>query len=206
MQLEMPAIDTSAVDSNTADYVRKAYDAVIKEDPVGIMSERDVGTVPVHLDPVNSPYAGVTEFHPYHDGPRAKRVGINRKIGRNARRVAEHELRHVRSEALLKYMDVPDHQARLIMESYAEFAGIKNGKKGEILRTTPYTGEIKFAYAVDSFYRSEFDGATGYKAFIKDVQRYGSARKALVQFGRSIKDSGISMREVLQTAERKMAA
>src|SRR3989338_1012142 len=206
MQLEMAAIDTSAVDSNTASYVKQAYDAVRREDPVGVMNERDVGTVPVHLDPVSSPYAGVTEFNPYYDGPRAKRVGINRKVGRGARRVAEHEFRHVRSEPLLKYMDVPEHQARLIMESYAEFAGITNGKKREIMNTTTYVGEIKFAYAVDSFYKSDFDGATGYKAFIKDVQRYASARKALVQLGRSIRESGVSMKEVLQTAERRMAA
>ena len=208
MQLEMPAVDTSAVDVNTAAYVKEAYAAVKGEDPVGILSERDMGTVPVYIDPANSPYAGVTEFKPHYNGPRAHRVGINRGVpNRRVRRVAEHEFRHVRAEELLKYMDdVPDHQARLIMESYAEFAGIANGKKKEIVHTTPYIGEIKFAYAVDSFYKSELDGSTGYRAFIKDVQRYGSAKKALTRLGRSIKESGVSMREVLQTAERKMAA
>lgn len=209
MQLEMPAIDASAVDGHTAEYVKKAYEAVVNESPVGILpqNERSIGTVPVQIDPYNAPYAGVTEFKPDYTGrPRARRVGINtRARGKNAKRVAEHEFRHVRSEGLLNYMDVSEHQARLIMESYAEFAGIANGKEREIVHTTPYAGHVKFAYAVEGFYRSEFDGATGYKAFIRDIQKYQSARGALKQLGRSIKESGVSMKEVLRSAENRFA-
>jgi len=173
MQLEMPAIDTDAVDPPTADYVRRAYEEVVKEHPMGILpeNERNVGTVPVCIDKPDAPYAGVTEFRPdYRGRATARRVGINKRAsGRHAQRVAEHEFRHVRSEGLLKYMDISEHQARLIMESYAEFAGIANGKEKEIVHTTPYSGHVKFAYAVEGFYRSELNGEKGYKAFIKDI-------------------------------------
>ncbi len=209
MQLEMPAIDTSAVDGNTADYIRRAYEAVVREHPMGISpeNERDVGTVPVEIDKPDAPYAGVTEFRPdYRGRARARRVGINtRAKGDHARRVAEHEFRHVRSEGLLNYMDVSEHQARLIMESYAEFAGMANGKEREIVNTTPYAGHVKFAYAVEGFYKSEFDGSAGYRAFIRDIQLYQSARSALKQLGKSIRDSGVSMKEVLRSAENRFA-
>ena len=209
MQLEMPEIDTKAVDEGTAGYVRRAYKAVVREHPVGILpqNERSIGTVPVEIDRPDAPYAGVTEFKPDYNGrARARRVGINaRARGRHAQRITEHELRHVRSEGLLNYMDVSEHQARLIMESYAEFAGISNGKEREIVHTTPYAGHVKFAYAVEGFYKSEFDDATGYKAFIRDIQLYESARGALKQLGRSIRESGVSMKEVLRTAENRFA-
>ena len=58
----------------------------------------------------------------------------------------------------------------------------------DILLTTPYTDAVKFGYFVDLFYKNE-DGATGYAVFIKDIQRYGSARRALRNLGKSIKDS-----------------
>jgi len=206
----MPAINTSSLPNPEVErYVKEAYVKVDTGPRVGIIRERNSGMVPVHIDSGNPGYGGVTEFEyrPGEMGIEAVRVGINhklptyRKLGQKwlnvIGRVAEHEFSHVKSEGLLKYMlDLPDNQRTLLMESYAEFSGIRRGKKEDVLLTTPYTPAVKFAYFADRFYESKVDRQKGYEAFIRDIQLYGSARKALRNLGANIKaavDQGIDV-------------
>lgn len=215
----MPAIATSALPSETARYVREAYREIDEGPRVGIVEERNTGKVPVHIDE-SPPYAGVTEFDPKyaHDGldVESRRVGISDslptyvKIGRKRlnykKRVARHEFRHVLSEKLLRYMtDLTPHQRTLIMEAYAEFAGIK-GKtedKETVLLTTPYTPAVKFGYFVDMFYKSEKDGKQGFAAFIRDIQYHKSAKEALYTLGRNIREAVASGVDVARAVESK---
>jgi len=201
----MPTIATTDLPSETARYVDEAYKEINTGARVGIVEERTTGKVPIHID--RKPcYAGVTHFEPIYtkDGldVESVRVGISDSlptyidIGRKRlnykKRVARHEFRHVLSEKLLRYMhDVTDRQSTLIMESYAEFAGIKGGTedKETVLLTTPYTPAVKLGYFIDEFYRSERDGKTGYAAFIRDIQRYKSAKMAIMNLGRNIKEA-----------------
>lgn len=180
----MPAIDTSGLPSETASAVKSAHDEVKSEKP--LLEERYVGSVPVHIDKGNVPYAGVTEFGPY-DG-KAKRVGINGRVDKNyAKRVAAHELRHVKSEPLLKYSKGVDQKVvTLIMESYAEYAGIKDAKEkgkpykeNEIRKTSPYPQAIAFAEYVEKVYVSNHTNEKGYLAFINDIVRNKSMAKTL---------------------------
>lgn len=202
----MPAITTRALPSETARYVEEAYREIDTGPRVGIVEERNTGRVPVHIDRAPR-YAGVTNFEPrYSPGEgldvESTRVGISDslptyvKIGNKRlnykKRVARHEFRHVLSEKLLRYMDgLTDHQRTLIMESYAEFGGIK-GKtedKETVLLTTPYTPAVKFGYFVDRFYKSKRDGKEGFATFYRDIQRYKSARMALQNLGENIREA-----------------
>ena len=206
MQLEMPTITTKALPSETARFVDEAYREIDSGPRVGVIEERNSGRLPIHIDR-NPPYAGVTHFEPRYSTSEgldveSTRVGISDSlptyvdIGKKRinykKRVARHEFRHVLSEKLLKYMsDLTDHQRTLIMESYAEFAGIK-GKtedKETVLLTTPYTPAVKFGYFVDIFYESKRDGQRGYAAFIRDIQLRGSAKKVLRDLGGNIRES-----------------
>ena len=131
MQLEMPAIKTSALPSETARYVEEAYREIDSGPRIGVIEERNTGRVPVTID-TKPPYAGVTHFEPRYsrDGldVESVRVGISDSlptyvdIGTKRlnykKRVARHEFRHMLSEKLLKYMgDLTPHQRTLIMES-----------------------------------------------------------------------------------------
>src|SRR3989338_5518838 len=128
-ELFMPAMNTSGIPQNVRPYVDQGIEEVKREDPVGIEEERYTGSVPVHIDK-NPPYKGVTEFRPGYEGPEAKRMGISDRVHPSrAKRVAKHEARHVRSEKLLKYADVPRGIVTLITESYAEYGGIKAAVK-----------------------------------------------------------------------------
>ncbi len=212
ISLYMPGIITSPdMPDDTVHQIRGAYHRVRQRPRIGMYETVD-GTVPVELDPSNSPYLGVTEFERYNGRARPKRIGINRKVrGRKAGRVAEHELMHAVSTPLLDYMDVGHHTRTLIMESYAEFGGIKADPrgKGEILTTTPYTPSVKFGMYVDKFYRST-DGASGYEAFIRDIQRNRSARRTLQHLGSNIKEAMARGEDPIRATEkdyqREMAA
>ena len=202
----MPAITTGALPSETARYVEEAYKEIDSGPRVGVVEERTTGRIPIHIDK-KPPYAGITHFEPRYStreglDVESTRVGISDSlptyvdIGKKRinykKRVARHEFRHVLSEKLLKYMtDLTDHQRTLIMESYAEFAGIK-GKtedKETVLLTTPYTPAVKFGYFVDKFYKSKRDGKEGFAAFYRDIQRYKSARTALANLGENIREA-----------------
>lgn len=201
--LAMPRIRTDGVpDAETARHIREAYREVDAGPRVGIIEERNTGTVPIQLDR-NPPYQGVTEFKPVYTphGPdvRTTRMGISdrlrryvrvgRRVINNAKRVGRHESMHVLSEKLLKYMDVTEHVGKIIMESYAEFGGMKARphERDDILLTTPYPPAVKFGMYANRFYESEIDGAQGYAAFIRDIQKYGSARSTLMNLGRNIR-------------------
>ncbi len=200
MRLEMPAISTRALPRNIARYVEEGYREANTGTRLGIEEERNTGVVPIHIDR-KPDYAGVTEFERVIKGNthdvEAVRIGISDSIPTHVmrgnkvipyvKRVTGHEVNHMLSEKLLRYMDVTPHQRTLIMESYAEFRDIRKGKRDDVLLTTPYPGAIKFAYFVDRFYESERDGNTGYAAFIRDIQRYKSARTALENLGRNIR-------------------
>ncbi len=201
----MPAISTRALPSETARYVDEAYKEINEGPRVGVEEERASGQVPVHIDS-RPPYDGVTEYEPWYSSNgldvEAVRVGVSDslptyvKIGNKPvnykKRIARHEFRHVLSEKLLKYMaGLTQHQRTLLMESYAEFAGIK-GKtedKETVLLTTPYTPAVKFGYFVDEFYESKIDGKRGFAAFFRDIQRYKSARAALRNLGENIREA-----------------
>ncbi|MDI6722819.1 MAG: hypothetical protein QMD97_04635 [Candidatus Aenigmarchaeota archaeon] len=208
--LYMPAIAIdSGIPDDTVHQIRKAYKEVKEEPDIGIIEKRYDGSIPVQLDN-NPPYLGVTEFGAYHgrNGPDigARRIGINRKVkGKQAKRVTKHELRHAKSESLLKYMDVTDHMRTLIMESYAEFGGMKAARheKPEIIFTTPYTPAIKFGITADKFYKSDIDGAEGYAAFIRDIQKNKSARYTLLQLGRNIKEAMNNGIDPVKATERQ---
>jgi hypothetical protein len=219
MKLEMPAISTKSLPSETARYVDEAYREVKNEPRVGIIEERYHGDVPVHIDR-KPPYAGVTEIRPVlrPQGmePESVRMGIsdslptykelpNGRVINYKKRVGKHESRHVKSEKLTKYLDVPRHLATLIMESYAELGGmIANPKeKDEILLTTPYKEAIKFGLYAEKFYESTIDKSRGYAAFIKDIQRYKSAHMAIRNLGKNIKamvDNGVDVKHVIDSA------
>ena len=201
----MPAINTSGLnDGQTERYVREAYKEVDTGARVGIIEERNTGVVPVYVDKAPA-YKGVTEFRPVYKkdgmGVESRRVGISgsmptyarvgKKTINDVKRTARHEFRHVLSETLLNYMDVSPNVRTLIMESYAEFAGIKGGteEKEDVLLTTPYHGAVKFGYFADRFYQSKLDGKVGYAGFIRDIQRYQSAREALRNLGSNIKEA-----------------
>lgn len=201
----MPTIATTALPSETARYVDEAYREIDTGPRVGIVEERTTGKLPIHIDR-KPPYAGVTHFEPVYTKSgmdvESVRVGISDSlptyvnIGTKRlnykKRVARHEFRHVLSEKLLRYMDdLTDHQRTLIMESYAEFAGIKGGTedKETVLLTTPYTPAVKLGYFIDTFYKSERDGKAGYAAFIRDIQKYKSAKMAITNLGRNIKEA-----------------
>lgn len=212
----MPGIaPDSSVPGDLVHQIRQAHEEVKREPRVGIVEERNYGRIPVQIDR-NPPYLGVTEFKPTYENGRpritAGRVGINSNVrGKRAKRVAKHELRHVLSEALTNYMDVGHHTRTLIMESYAEFGGMQAAphERDEILTTTPYTPAIKFGMYVDRFYRSE-DGARGYAAFIRDIQRNRSARRTLQHLGSNIKEAMARgedpIRATEKTYEREAAA
>ena len=203
--LYMPGIVTEpGMPDDTVHQIRQAYREVRNEPPVGIYKKRDSGVVPVHLDHESVPYNGVTEFGRYGREIRAERVGINRKVrGSKAKRVAKHELRHVKSTPLLDYMDVSDYTRTLLMESYAEFGGIKAspGEKSEIMLTTPYTPAVKFGMYVDRFYRSE-DGSRGYASFIRDIQKNKSVRQTLLHLGGNIKEAMSRGEDPIRATER----
>lgn len=204
----MPGIATdSSVPDDVVHQIRQAHEEVKREPRVGIFEERNYGKVPVHIDH-KPPYLGVTEFDRRYEGGSkrimANRVGINSGVrGRKAKRVAKHEFRHVRSEALLEYMDVGSRTGTLIMESYAEFGGMKAAphERHEIITTTPYTPAIKFGMYADKFYKSDIDGSRGYAAFIRDIQKKKSAKQALDRLGDNIKtaiESGVRVRDVVE--------
>ena len=190
----MPAVSTEELPQDIREPVRRGIEEVRKEDPVGIIEERYDGKVPVGVDR-NPPYAGVTEFSDNYRNPEARRIGISNRLGpKTARRVAKHEARHVRSERLLRYKDVPERLAILIMESYAEYGGFKAAEKAgkigegyEILRNTPYPGAVKFGSMVDKYYISNYDKKRGYEAFIRDIQKNGSMAKTLTRLEDSIR-------------------
>ncbi len=215
----MPSISTQHLPTETASHVRAAYNEVQGEPKVGIIEERYTGQVPITIDR-KPPYAGVTEIRQvitqHGLDVEATRMGIsdslptyqtlpNGRVINAKKRVAKHEARHIKSEKLTKYLDVDSHMGTLIMESYAEFGGMKAnpGEKSEILLTTPYEPAIKFGLYADRFYRSAIDGAQGYAAFIKDIQRYKSAQLALANLGRNIRDAvnrGFNPKEEMRSA------
>ncbi len=218
----MPAIRTTALPGETARYVEEAYREIDAGPRIGIIEERNTGKIPIHIDR-KPPYAGVTHFEPRYSTSKgldveSTRVGISDSlptyvdIGKKRlnykKRVARHEFRHVLSEKLLKYMsDLTDHQRTMIMESYAEFAGIKGRTedKETVLLTTPYTSAVKFGYFVDTFYKSEKDGKAGFSAFIRDIQKYESAKAALDNLGRNIRGAvreGIDVAGVVESKYR----
>ena len=205
VSLYMPGIVTSPdMPDDTMHQIRRAHQRVRERPRIG-MYETVGGTVPVELDPHDSPYLGVTEFGRQYGKIRPTRIGINRRVsGRKAGRVAEHELMHALSAPLLEYMDVGHHTRTLIMESYAEFGGIKAdpANKSEILDTTPYTPAIKFGMYVDKFYRS-MDGSTGYAAFIMDIQRNRSVRRTLQHLGSNIKEAMARGEDPIRATERE---
>ncbi len=193
----MPQVDTTMLPRDIREPVRKGIEEVRKEDSVGIKEERYTGNLPVHIDH-NAPYAGVTEFGKGYDGkPKAKRMGISNKLTEyNAKRVAKHEARHVRSEALLKYADLPQKLVTAIMESYAEFGQIKAAKKAgnhyeadEIINNTPYPHHIKLGIIIDKMYQSNYDGKGGYETFIRDIQKNQSMKLTLQRLGENIKNN-----------------
>ena len=192
----MPAMDVSPLPQDIRKPVKKGIEEVRKEDPVGITEERYHGSLPVQIDH-NPPYAGVTEFEKGYDGrPKAKRMGISNKLTEyNAKRIAKHEARHVRSEALLKYADLPQKLVTAIMESYAEFGQIKAAKKAgnhyeadEIITNTPYPHHIKLGIIIDKMYESNYDRKRGYEAFIRDIQKNQSMKLTLQRLGENIKN------------------
>ena len=203
--LYMPGIVTeSGMPDDTMHQIRQAYHEVRDEPPVGIYRRTDSGAVHVHIDPEGAPYNGVTEFGRNGSSVTVKRVGINSRVrGRKAKRVAKHEFRHVKSASLLDFMDVSDYTRTLLMESYAEFGGIKAspGEKKEIMLTTPYVPAVKFGMYVDRFYRSE-DGSRGYAAFIRDIQKNRSARSTLMHLGRNIKEAIEMGEDPIRATER----
>ncbi len=195
-ELFMPAVRTSGLPHNVRSHVEQGVEEVRREDPVGIENERYTGSVPVHIDR-NPPYKGVTEFRPGYHGPEAKRMGISDRVHpREAKRVAKHEARHVRSEKLLKYADVPQGITTLVMESYAEFGGMKAAEKAgnyaearQIEETTPYKNAVRFGKVVDRNYVSDRDGKRGYEAFIRDIIRNRSMARTFGRLRENIKAS-----------------
>src|SRR3989338_9132284 len=100
-------------------YVEQAYKEVQTESPR--LPEEGNGAVPVYIHDTKE-YAGVTEIMPYHTPwgieTHAKSIGISRHVPReDIKRVAKHELRHVKSEKMLKYADLHPGLVRFIMES-----------------------------------------------------------------------------------------
>ena len=194
-ELFMPAMNTSRVPGNIRPYVDQGIKRARDGDAVGVEEERYVGEVPVHIDR-NPPYAGVTEFRPGYEGPTAERMGVSDRITdpKYAKRVAAHEARHVRSEKMLKYADVPQNAVTLIMESYAEYWEFKalmgagrREEAEEILRTTPYPNAMQVGFAADRIYVSDRDGAKGYRAFIRDIFRNKSMASAVGNLARNIR-------------------
>ncbi|MBI2173453.1 MAG: hypothetical protein HYT73_04605 [Candidatus Aenigmarchaeota archaeon] len=182
----MPGIaPDSSVPGDLVHQIRQAHEEVRMEPRVGITEERHYGRIPVQIDR-NPPYLGVTEFKPTYENGRPRITATN-------------------------YMDVGHHTRTLIMESYAEFGGMQAAphERDEILTTTPYTPAIKFGMYVDRFYRSE-DGARGYAAFIRDIQRNRSARRTLQHLGSNIKEAMARgedpIRATEKTYEREAAA
>jgi|GEM_PF-3123083 len=213
-ELFMPAISTSTLSGTTASSVIGAYNDVRTGPRHGIRKERDSGVISITMDR-NPPYAGVTEFRPVYTEtgvePRAVRIGISDSIPRSltlttgetinyTRRVTRHEAKHALSEKLLEHMDVSPRMATLLMESFAEYTELKDGQKKEVLATTPYQGALKFGYMVDMFYNSRQNGK-GFSAFVADIQDYRSAKSALTNLGRNIKeavDRGVDVRGAVE--------
>ncbi|MFH0836682.1 MAG: hypothetical protein V1870_00990 [Candidatus Aenigmatarchaeota archaeon] len=194
-EIEMPAITTERIPTNIRPYVDQGIKEVRKEDRVGVYKERDTGVVPAHIDN-NPPYAGVTQFNDdYRKGIEAKRMGFSNRLSpKAAKRVAKHEGRHVISEKLLNYADLPRKLVTLIMESYAEYGGMiaaeKLGKyheSAEILKTTPYKSAVEFGRIADRNYVSNHDGKRGYATFIRDIQKNRSMAKTLRHLGQNVR-------------------
>src|SRR3989338_5894178 len=89
------------------------------------------------------------------------------------------------------YADVPEDISRMVMEGYAEYRGMINGKNVpealSIFRTSPYKPEILAAAEIDHAYVGLDGKNTGYRAFINDIVEQKSMRAGLAQFARSIK-------------------
>ncbi len=195
--LTMPAVDVGAIANSHADVaheVKKAYREVKAESP-SLPEERYHGSVPVTVHDTRA-YAGVTRFEPVYRGDgtvdvEAKEIGISRYVPLDkVKRVAKHEIRHMKAEKLVKFADVPEHLARIVIESYAEYDGIMHGTPNEareIEHKTPYPVMVKFAKYVDKYFVSERDGKRGYATFIRDIYRNQSMRATLENLGRNIR-------------------
>jgi hypothetical protein len=199
--LTMPAVDVSPIANShaaVAREVQKAYAEVERESPP-LPGERYHGSVPVSIHDTKD-YAGVTRFgRVYRVGGidvEAEEVGISRYVPlHKVKRVAKHELRHVKAEKLLMFADVPEHLARLVIEAYAEYDGIMHGTREEareIEHTTPYPVMVKFARYVDNYYQSECTGRKGFAAFVNDIYKTKSMRAALQNLGRNIRNRTIN--------------
>ncbi len=170
--LEMPAVNTDYLSREDSDYVRKALDEVRGEDTVGIQEE-PFNSLPIYIHDEKEPLGYTKIGYDRRYGIIPTEIGISRHA-KNKKRVVKHELRHARSTKLLKYADVPEPLARLVMESYPEYGGIiasRDREKEEILSTTPYGNAIQFGVIVDKYYMSNRDGKKGYAAFIRDIYR-----------------------------------
>ncbi len=190
----MPSIDTEHIPSDVEHYVKRAYDAVKNEDS---LPEEGYETVPVYIDNTRQ-YAGVTHIH---KNGHASRVGISEYVGRDPvkiERVAKHEFRHAKAAKLVKYADVHEDVATLVMEGYAEYEGIRSAlKKGntkeanEIMKSTPYPYAVFIAQTADKVYKSEIDGKKGYRTFIRDIYKYKSMNAALQNLKKNVQEAAM---------------
>ncbi|MBS3054645.1 MAG: hypothetical protein J4431_03860 [Candidatus Aenigmarchaeota archaeon] len=196
--LNFPSIYSA--DNAVQKYLDDAAATVKNEDRLGLRSHQ-TGSITVYPKE-NDAALGVTGIRMGPKGAYADSLEINEDILNGAitnpevyldelYRVAKHELRHVDSAELAGYADVPEDISRMVMEGYAEYRGMINGKNVpealSIFRTSPYKPEILAAAEIDHAYVGLDGKNTGYRAFINDIVEQKSMRAGLAQFARSIK-------------------
>ncbi len=181
----MPAMHTQ--DAYLQEAINEIARSVKEEDALGVERE-DGGEIPFVIYSETNPL-GVTGFD--EDGNPVM-MGVSSSVLRSYgkfERVVRHEMEHADAAALIRYADVPDYVARVLIEGYAEYRMMRNHPEHarEILSDTPYGKEIALAQQIEHSYVSK-DGMHGYRAFMEDVMEHESMAYALAQLERSIND------------------
>jgi len=159
------------------------YDSVAPNFGIEPHDEPD-GVLPVYHTKLNDAL-GLTAFS---EDRKPVYVAISKDIPEDKLpRVCAHELDHIKSSILIKYMDLPEPWSEILIEGYPEFRRYNYWKKlGElenaknVIRESPYKEALFLANLIDQYYVGK--EGVGYRAFIKDIKREKSVRKVFKRF------------------------